>query len=204
MAAMEVVTNSMYLGHFALQGAMGGLASQAIGFLNGILSYRRDDPLCKALHRMLPVAISVGLAWDRAGPCAVLCAVLLTPRPSPATQVALLPLGAFVYEGPPDLLPLLATLIRLLSFMSSSMLHTRLLQVSASASLCPPPSPSRALALSPSRPLALSPSPSPSHSRPRPHPAGALLVCLALVRRPHRLVLGEAPQWLPNDCPTAP
>ena len=26
MAAMEVMTNSMYLGHFALQGAMGGLA----------------------------------------------------------------------------------------------------------------------------------------------------------------------------------
>ena len=129
MAAMEVMTNSMYLGHFALQGAMGGLASQAIGFLNGILSYRRDDPICKGLHRMLPVTIPpLGSSWTEPW------TAHKAPRPSPATQVALIPLGAFVYEGPPDLLPLLATLIRLLSFMSSSMLHTRLLQVSPSPS----------------------------------------------------------------------
>ena len=57
MAFMEVVTNSMYIAHFGLLGAMGGLASQTIGFFNGLLSYNSDIPLCKMLHTLLPAAL---------------------------------------------------------------------------------------------------------------------------------------------------
>jgi hypothetical protein len=100
MAIMEVVTNAMYIAHYGLQGALGGLASQTIGMLNGLLSYNDENATAKMLHKLLPLS--------------------------------LLPLGWLSCEGLVDLVPLLATGLRLFAYQFKSVLRIRLLQVLSS------------------------------------------------------------------------
>ena len=101
MAMMEVVTTSMYILHYGMQRAMGGVASMALGCANGLLAYNSStSATAKLLHKFLPVA--------------------------------LIPLAISSYEGPVDLVPLLATGGNLVAYTFTNVLYIRMLKISCS------------------------------------------------------------------------
>ena len=58
MAVMQTLTNSTYMMHFWLMGAMGGMNSQLVGVANGLLKYNAEtSPTCKTLHKALPLVL---------------------------------------------------------------------------------------------------------------------------------------------------
>ena len=101
MAVTQATNNATYVVHFALVGAWSGLATQVIGFTNGLLKIGAEcgSDSCKTLQKYTPLA--------------------------------LIPLGWRTYSKPLDLLPLCAVAGRLFSFSQKDMFTVRMIQLVA-------------------------------------------------------------------------
>ena len=57
LGGAQAINNMLFVIHFALLGAWGGVASQIIGICNGLLKYQSEIPACKRIHAYLPLAL---------------------------------------------------------------------------------------------------------------------------------------------------
>ena len=101
MAILQAINNFTYVIHFGMLGAWGGLSTQVIGVVNSLLKIGAEGG-------------------------SSLCSSLQR-----FTPLALIPLGAYTYKSPLDLLPLSATGGRLLSYQIEDMFRMRLVQLLA-------------------------------------------------------------------------
>ena len=101
MAVTQTLNNATFCLQYALLGAWGGCSTQVIGVTNGVLK--------------------IG-AEGGSGLCKTL---------QKFTPFALIPLGAYTYSKPLDLLPLSAVAGRLVSFQATDMFTVRMIQLVA-------------------------------------------------------------------------